>query len=105
MKIVLGAMPAVWVDTLEKVLEPSGTEVQRYSQGSEIPDNDEILLVYSRPEYAIEAAIVDEKNIHEAIEGWIQEAEVLLQYFRQNRRRTSMLHGPCVFDLSQKVCE
>lgn len=105
MKIVLGAMPEVWADTLEKVLEPFGTEVHRFSQGSEIPQNEEVLLVYSRPEYAIEAAIVERNDIHEALEDWKQEAEALLQFFRRNRRQADMVHGPCVFDLSQEFCE
>jgi hypothetical protein len=94
MKIVIGATPDSWIKALTDGLTESGMEVLRYSNMEDLPKNGKVLMLYSKPEYSIEASITRGEDTQPVIESWIAEAQEFLKLFRHNRQRVLLLHGP-----------
>lgn len=98
MKIVIGATAESWMKVLTDVLSQADIDVSQYAQSEKSLSEDALLLMYSRPEYAIEEAITAGGDIQSAIESWNREAGEMLKLFRHNRKRVHIIHGPSVFD-------
>lgn len=54
-------------------------------------DDSHVLLFYTRPELHIHQALTQNKSVAVAITEWKQEASKLLEVFRSNRRRVTLL--------------
>jgi hypothetical protein len=96
MKIVIGAAPEAWVRALEEALGPSVADVHRYEQGKPLPTDEELLLIYTGPCYALEAAIEAKHEIESVIDGWTREAKDFLDFFRRNRGKVKIVNGPAI---------
>jgi hypothetical protein len=105
MKIIIGAAPEKWTQALEELLKPAGLDLSRYRGEGALPKEEPFLLVYSRPEYMIEAAAAAGGEIHAAIDAWVGEAREFLRCFRQDRVRVGLVHGPSIFEAPHKFCD
>ncbi|MFP4421491.1 MAG: hypothetical protein ACLFRG_13200 [Desulfococcaceae bacterium] len=101
MKILIGATPASWWGRVSEGLSASGLVASALvDHGSAL--SEATLLVYSRPEYAVEAAVADGGSVEEAAEAWTRDARMILELFRRNRSRVTVVHGPTLIAFPER---
>lgn len=105
MKIAVSAAPQSWIQTLTDVLEPAGLELSAYVPDEVPPKDGEILLFYCRPEYAVEAAVWEKRELQPAIDAWVRDAGKLLVLIRRNRQRVNLFHAPSIFEWPGEFAE
>lgn len=105
MKIIIGAAPEVWASALKELLGPAGVDVHRYEQEKPLSKGEELLLIYTRPGYAVEAAIEAKEEIQPVIDVWTGEAKDFLDFLRRNRGKVKIVHGPTIFQYPKEFGE
>lgn len=93
MKAVLGATPDALAERIRGGLAVAGMETVALESDSPLPSGS-CLLIYSRPEYTVEAAVESGASVDEALEAWSHDAHRIVDLFRRNRPRVTVVHGP-----------
>lgn len=93
MNALVAATPGSWAESISGFLSAAGFTVERLRPGAVAPQ-ERTLLIYSRPEYAVEAAIAAGQKIDPALGEWVREANLVLDLFRRNRSTVTVLDGP-----------